>query len=147
LPESPAQPDWHDSRSQAVPDERRVKRLRVLWIGFWVLLFGLTHWPKPPPLGHIPESDKVMHFIAYFTLALAGGRLWLAQRRTLTAGWIIVWWGVYAGYAAIDELLQELPFIHRSCELGDWLADIVGVSAALLITWSGRHRAAQATSE
>jgi VanZ family protein len=133
--------------SSHAPDERRVKRLRVLWIGFWVLLFGLTHWPKPPPLGHIPGSDKVMHFIAYFTLALAGGRLWLAQRRALTARWVWMWWAIYATYGAADELLQALPFVHRSCEFWDWAADMAGVSAALAITWAGSSRTSRTADE
>lgn len=36
-------------------------------------------------------------------------------------------------YGAIDEWLQAISFIHRSCELNDWFADVIGTFIAVTI--------------
>lgn len=103
-----------------------------LWVGYWVLLFIVNHRPMPPGFA-LPVSwaDKAAHMVAYFTLAMLGG--WHQRRvgRRRTAAWLITWGCIYAAYAALDEWLQ--PFVGRTLSLGDWLADIAGIAAAMLL--------------
>ena len=80
------------------------------------------------PSDHLPTVnlwDKAEHGIAWAVLAGAG--LVLFPRRA----WRIVLFAVVFG--AVIEVLQGLPAIHRDSDVRDWIADIVGVSAAWLV--------------
>ena len=83
-------------------------------------------WPleTPPPA---PEgSDKLVHFIAFAALAFP-------LARTGRLGLVAVFIGASA-FGGLIELIQ--PTFNRSADMGDWVADTVGVvlgiSAALL---------------
>jgi VanZ family protein len=102
-----------------------------LWLGCWAGLFVLTHIPVPKRLQPIRVSDKVIHCVAYFVLAMLGGRAALKRGRTLTWKWIAVWTAVYVLYGALDEVLQS--FVGRNCDARDWLFDVLGVVLAMAI--------------
>lgn len=104
--------------------------MTALLAAYWLSMFVVTHLPGPV----IPEgpvgSDKLIHGAAYWLLAVL-----LAARR-----WII---GVYRGrdwllllpvitaYAALDEVSQMIPAIHRHADWWDGLADVLGASLGL----------------
>jgi VanZ family protein len=94
-------------------------------------LFVLTHIPVPKGMRQIRVSDKVIHFVAFFALAMLGGRAALKRGRVLTGSWIAAWTLVYALYAAVDEGLQSL--VGRTCDVRDWLFDVLGVGLAMAI--------------
>ena len=74
-------------------------------------------WPleAPPPA---PEgSDKLVHFVAFATLAFP---LALSGR----IGLLPVFVGASA-YGGAIELIQ--PSFNRSADVNDWVADIIGV--------------------
>ena len=74
-------------------------------------------WPldAPPPA---PEgSDKLVHFIAFAALAFP-------LARTGRLGLVVVFIGASA-FGGLIELIQ--PTFNRSAEVGDWVADTVGV--------------------
>ncbi|MFQ5491561.1 MAG: VanZ family protein [Phycisphaerae bacterium] len=107
------------------------------WRVYWLGLFVIMHLPKPPGAELTARiGDKVVHAGAYFVLACLGG--WSARRRgcRLNRRWLGRWWLIYAVYAALDELLQAIPSLGRACELGDWLADLTGMTAALVLLWA-----------
>ena len=90
-------------------------------------------WPldAPPPA---PEgSDKLVHFIAFAALAFP-------LARTGRLGLVAVFMGASA-FGGLIELIQ--PTFNRSADMGDWVADTVGVvlgiSAALLYRRLRRH--------
>lgn len=106
---------------------------------YWFVLFICTHIPRLN-LSEIDvhTSDKVLHFAAFFILTL------------------IYWWAVYgkkhpsyrhrgtyitlaliASYAALDETTQEL--IHRTCDIKDWTADMLGTGTALFLLFCLRR--------
>lgn len=77
-------------------------------------------------------SDKLLHFGAFGLLAVLV-TLWVLTTRKLnwkTAIGIII--GI-AIYAAIDECLQMIPFINRTCDLFDWFADMGGCLVGLTL--------------
>ena len=116
------------------------------WLGYWVLLFAVMHMRRPPGARLVyPFGDKVLHTATYLILGLLGGWAALRRGRRIDAGWVIRWALVYAAYAAADELLQ--PLVHRTCQFGDWLADVAGIAAALaLIWWLGSRRSRKGAS-
>lgn len=139
---------------------RRVPRATALWVGFWVLAFIATHVPPPrqalpPP----PWTDKVIHFAMFATLSFLGGRRWFLgashvpddfsaddpERSAATLTFrdrLPVWVGIYVAYAAFDELTQ--PFMRRTAEWGDFLADLLGIT---LGTWAVHRRYARLRQE
>lgn len=102
----------------------------------WAGLFVLTHTPKLPGAPLPKHGDKVMHFCAYFALALIGTRSALSRQVRLTPRWSIKWLVIYVAYCAADELLQGL--VNRNPSVWDWVADAAGVAAALAIAYVNR---------
>lgn len=105
------------------------------WIG-WIalgsyvaLLLTLTHLPKPPGVfeGH---NDKTLHLLAYFALGCCA---YFASAVTLPGRrWIWVW--VLIGgslFALFDETTQ--PFFKRSADVFDWIADVIGLTIAIMV--------------
>ena len=78
-------------------------------------------WPmdQPPPA---PEgSDKLVHFIAFAALAFP-------LARTGRLGLVAVFIGASA-FGGLIELIQ--PSFNRSADIGDWVADTVGVAIGI----------------
>lgn len=100
----------------------------LLFIGYWMALTFGTHIPRLPRVVDVNFFDKVLHFVAYAGLAFGACLAWRMQRpRYASLSWrhygVILL--VFTGYGAIDELTQ--PYVGRSCELADWIADTAGV--------------------
>ncbi len=101
----------------------------IVTILYWLFVIVLTHMPKPPRLGPV-FSDKQAHLIGYGILgSLTYLSLW-ATRPTLRAIPLYTA-GIVLAYAALDEWTQ--PLTGRSCDIYDWLADVVGVVIAISV--------------
>lgn len=103
---------------------------RRLLPAYWVFLFLCTHLPRPERLGPV-RSDKTAHVLAFAVLALAYWKFVESFRRPLPDNF--VWWAamVLFAYAAVDEYLQG--FVGRGPDVADWLADVAGVAAVLIV--------------
>ena len=112
----------------------------MVWVAYWVFLFYAMHTTKPPGMSvAIRLGDKAIHTGVYFVLAGLGGWVALRRGRVRGARWVLSWWGIYAAYAVADELIQ--PLVGRYCQFTDWVADVIGVAAALLlVAWLARRR-------
>jgi len=112
---------------------------RKIWVFilvlYWGAIFALTHIPAE----HIAEWaigpqiwDKMLHFAAYLILVVL---LWYARygrsqaRWSQRQAWIVLC--VLAGYGIFDEWLQG--YCGRSCDIYDFIYDIIGVVAGLVI--------------
>lgn len=111
----------------------RQLRYRRLWLLLWlgaVLAVIVLSLVKPPALAmQAPDgSDKLLHFLAYFLLALGAVQLF----------WHRAWlWGCAAGLIGLGlglELAQGfwLPQI-RSLDARDVLANTLGVLAGMML--------------
>ena len=74
-------------------------------------------WPLDAPPSTPEVSDKIVHFIAFATLAFP-----LAH--TGRFGLLPVFIGASA-FGGLIELIQ--PSFNRSADINDWVADIVGI--------------------
>ncbi len=106
-------------------------RWRLAVIGGAVVIFIGSSIPSSSmPSLSILTQDKLMHLLEYgaFGLVLCS---W-AQREFSWRGrgWIVL--GVAGLYGITDEIHQLL--VGRSCEFFDWLADMVGVTLAILFS-------------
>ena len=98
---------------------------------YWLSLFIGTHLPRVPQV-LAEQGDKTLHFCAYAGLAslLLAWRIscGLVSMRTVLLLFVIV-----AAYGVMDETTQ--PLVGRFCDLEDWIADIMGASIAMAVTW------------
>jgi VanZ family protein len=71
--------------------------------------------------------DKAEHAIAWFVLAAVGLAFWPARPRRIA--------GFALAFGALIEILQATLPTGRDGDWRDWIADAVGVAAAVL-TWA-----------
>ncbi len=99
----------------------------VSWIatlGYMGMIFLESSWPSVPGVLPIPQFDKVLHFGAFFVLAV----LWMESLfklgvRGKRAFWIA--FIVASLYGLSDEFHQS--FVPgRDVEFFDWVADTLG---------------------
>lgn len=109
---------------------------RSPWLAVWgwavAILVG-TSIPGRQLPSSFPHADKLVHLALYGTLGLLVGRA-LALRGALGRGLVaaLVALAAVALFAAFDEWHQD--FIPgRSSDRIDWLADVVGATAGLLV--------------
>ena len=99
---------------------------------YWIMLAIVGHIPIPDVVYKARVSDKWLHFLAYLNLVFL---LWFAVRPDskvrLRSGMVWLVFIVTVAYGGIDELLQ--PYVGRTKDLGDFLANIAGVSAGLIL--------------
>ena len=106
-------------------------RRRLVWTTalIWTAAFVATHVPTKE-LPALIGTDKVLHAIGY--AVLAGALLMtLTAYRVAPLRRIPFVIAVSVIYAGLDELTQ--PLVNRSAELGDWLADLTGAAAAVIL--------------
>ncbi|KLU06207.1 VanZ family protein [Rhodopirellula islandica] len=104
-------------------------RLAVIaLVAYWVAIFVGTHLPKMPQ--SLPSvNDKVMHFTAFFGLAMLlcyctnSSRVW--RRFSIIVAMCLV-------YACVDELSQALVRGRHSDPM-DFLADAAGTLTAVFL--------------
>lgn len=108
--------------------------LRRIWIATIVVLVAAIVTGSLSPQQVVPVetfSDKLGHFLAYLTLALAVSgistpqRLWQAMLGCFLLG-------------ASLEIAQAILTAHRSAEWGDLAANTTGIATAWLISSQGR---------
>jgi len=103
--------------------------LRWLFVGYALLLFTLTHWPRlAVPMGPVPRADLLQHLVAFggwsvlFTACGFFGR-WNSGRNIARSA------AVGVVYACIDEGLQAVPVINRVFGWDDMLFNVMGIVA------------------
>lgn len=109
----------------------RWDRIWLLALPLYVIaLFVATHYPRITIPGDIPQSDKLVHFVAFALLAFLWWRFIAAlgheSSRLLVASAV----GLLA-YAALDEYLQQ--FVGRHTDVMDFLADGAGIVGVLAV--------------
>ena len=100
-----------------------------------LLSFAILFAPGADVPSAPPGMDKLVHGALFAVLALTGR--WAGVARGVLAGLLVL-------YAAVSELLQDIPVLHRDPSIGDWVADVAGVLIGLLV-WSllARRRTAR----
>ena len=126
--------------------------IRYFWPAYlWgIIVLILTGMPGNdiPKLPHFWDSlqpDKIVHmglFGLLFVL-LAAGSYYKAGKAPISKTLIYIYLFTTIAIGGIIELLQKWVFIGRSCDIYDWLADIIGVLLALVfynVVFEGRKQ-------
>jgi VanZ family protein len=119
------------------PPRRRAHRLkqlaaraRTLAIVYFAALFIGTHLPMDPNDVAPSISDKWMHFSAYAGLTVLVLTGWELTIGILEPKHYFAVWLAGVLYGVFDEVSQT-P-VGRSCDVNDWIADVLGVVCGLL---------------
>ncbi len=111
---------------------RRQKITIVILVPYWVAFFIAVHMPIPELVYRARVSDKCLHFLAYLNLIFL---LWFSISPDRKVNWRkrMAWliFFVVAAYGGLDELLQ--PYIGRTKDMGDFLANVAGGAAGLFV--------------
>ena len=95
---------------------------------FWILLAITTYLllieVKPTP--QTWPKDKLEHTVVFALLTYLGIKAYSKYGIYCCLGLAI--------YGGLMEVLQSLLTLTRTGSIGDWLADLVGISAALVIS-------------
>lgn len=105
--------------------ERATRWAVLVTIGLAALIAALT---LLSPLESAPSvgSDKSHHFVAFVALAL--------PLATIRPRWSPALFAIFVLYGAVIEVVQ--PYVGRSRELGDLVADTAGVAVGITIGWA-----------
>jgi|GEM_PF-476307 len=127
-------------RYQNPDNENRGTHCAMRWLSLWgppilymALIFCLSGIPDlPHPRGPFWSMDKLHHMAAYFGLTLLVFRASALWPIVTSPGAFVQSFVLASLYGITDECHQR--FIPgRRCEMLDWIADVIGVLAALLI--------------
>jgi VanZ family protein len=117
------------------PDVLERPKLRFAWLwwllgwAFVVITVNDSLERNAPSFAHL-VSDKVVHFVGYFALAMWFAGVTRTRRYPWVAASLIALGGVL-------EILQGLMHNGRDAEWLDLLADALGVLAALALAYAG----------
>jgi len=100
----------------------------LLTIALGTAIAILTLMP-PSQVDMPPGSDKPSHFIAFIALTLP-----LAMVRPRWSGWLLL---LFTVFGAAIEIIQ--PYVGRSRELADLVADVAGIACGILLGLLGGH--------
>ena len=105
----------------------------------WLVAFGVAlavqliavYSPQGPGGPQITGLDKVVHVLIFAGPVLA------ALMAGLSAPWVI---GILAVHAPVSELIQHFALPHRTGDVFDMMADLVGVAVGSLafLVWNRR---------
>ena len=76
-----------------------------------------------PVLESVPHPDKIYHMLAFFGLTLP-----ISFYRS---GWLFAAIPAFAIFGGVIEVIQ--PVFSRECSFLDWLADLAGIAAGVMI--------------
>ena len=121
------------------------RRFRLYWLPAGGVTLGLLTAPNvvAPLQGGLSApgvGDFALHVVAYLVICF----LWWRVLRTAADARVSRWAAPLAvavalGVGAIDEALQAIPALHRTCSWRDFLADCLGCAlASLLATEAAR---------
>lgn len=106
-----------------------MKPIRLAFAAYAVVLFIGTHWPRLNIQGPVPRSDLWVHLGAFGTwctlVTLCGFFGPRFSRRNLVLSWTLA-----LGYACIDEGLQGIPALGRTCAWDDLACNALGITIA-----------------
>ena len=111
-----------------MPEDPRRPLLWAARLAFAGALF-VTFWFAFAPPGHgagFFPWDKANHILAFYVLT--GLALAAFPRARL------VWLALgLSGVGALIEVIQGLPFVHRDCDVWDWVADTCAILSVMAV--------------
>ena len=83
----------------------------------------MAFWPG---LKGLPVTDTTQHAAAFSVLTMLS--IWL-----LPSASQLILGGALCSFGGLIEFVQELPFLHRTADIGDWTVDVIAVAGVLAV--------------
>ena len=114
--------------------------LRTAFIVALILTLAMAWLPHPPPIPGNPEN-KIQHIAAFLALSLLGAMAF-PQASLFRLGERLSFLG------ALIEVVQNIPALHRDCDIVDWVVDTVAIAVMLVLVrvWRLRENRKPATT-
>lgn len=97
----------------------------AMWVAVTVAVVMAT-LPKPPHLFIDKFGDKFEHMLAFAVIALLAALAYPKARLTRIAERL-------SFLGALIEVTQSIPWLHRDCDIRDWVADTASIIVVLTI--------------
>lgn len=110
----------------------------IAWV---VVVFFMHVVPVDPNKARsisIPHFDKIIHFTLFLVLVLLALRRRVAQPRPISTTAVIGIIVTCCAYGIALELFQPLAGTHRSSDIADGIADVLGVITGVISSRSWR---------
>lgn len=107
--------------------------LQLVTAAYAVMLVVATHIPRLDvsfDTGTSVPPDKLLHFAAYAVLGFLAGLIAAGSAHSWRRWFPLVLAGI-AVFALLDETTQ--PMFSRAAEPFDWVADVIGAAAGLVV--------------
>jgi VanZ family protein len=122
----------------ATPDRRATTRYRsprgtAIFVVLVVAQVLALYWPRIDLQGPVTWTDKVVHVLLFMVPVVAG--LLAGVRPALVVGAMAV-------HAPVSELVQHYLLPHRTGDVRDAVADLVGVALGVgfVVVWRALRR-------
>ena len=115
--------------------QRLMRRLLAVDL---VIVLVLTLWPRLELQIPIKRPDLYAHLGVFGSLTFVATAAGLFGRPLSNRNILLTALAVGL-FACIDESLQSIPAIHRTCALDDAMANLLGVSLGAAIAWGWRR--------
>lgn len=113
--------------------------LRGVFLAAVLFTLVMAWLPHPPRIPGNPQ-DKFQHIAAFVTLSGLAAMAFPAESLLRTGERLSL-------MGALIEVVQNIPALHRDCDIMDWIADTAAivVTLALVAVWRKRvsHKAAE----
>jgi len=106
--------------------QQNLRIMPFVFLAIFTIITALMLIELPPKHGGWPYWDKVQHILVFGMLTLVGN-LAFPQKKY----WVYL---ALTGYGALIEWLQSVFTITRMASVYDWLADVIGILLAMLIS-------------
>jgi len=116
--------------------------MRSIFLAIFAVALAFTllmAWLPHPPRIAIEESDKFWHVTAFVTLSVLAS-LAFPNVAPVRIGERLSFLG------ALIELVQNIPALHRDCDIMDWIADTAAIAVTLVIVVYVRRLLARRSS-
>ena len=121
-----------NSSSTVLHWDRFSRVARYATVALFLVWFTGTHIPLDIPVSvDAPQIDKLFHLLGYLGLSFAVLMSWELSAGLLQPKHYFTVWLLGTVYAAFDEISQ-IP-VGRTCDMADWLTDIVGIVLGLTL--------------
>ncbi len=115
----------------------RSVRIAIFYVPF-LILCGIIFWfssqsnPPIPDAWKFPNSDKILHGIAFAAVGAAAALGSMVRKSSINLEVFLEAWILTAIYGFLDEVHQRYT-PSRSSDITDWFADITGAALGIML--------------
>ncbi len=108
------------------------RTLRAIFCVYACVVFALTHWPALTLSLPIRRPDLWAH-LTVFSIWTVLASLCGFFGPALSGHNVLRTFALAVVYAAIDEGLQAIPWLRRTCAWDDYLANVLGITLGVVL--------------